>query len=140
MPHVASVNQWQGRPLRRSNHLTRVSYPANLAPRTLSASQSAPVTKLASSDAERPLSLHLRQAGETPHRIDVQHLVARLGSVVQSTRRRGMSHRTERPGIDKDVDLSSLKPELARQIHEDHRRRAGTMLIELLERLGLTQI
>lgn len=36
--------------------------------------------------------------------------------------------------------MAAGKPELARQIHEDHRRRAGTMLIELLERLGLTQI
>jgi DNA-binding GntR family transcriptional regulator len=36
--------------------------------------------------------------------------------------------------------MAAGKPELARQIHEDHRRRAGTMLVELLERLGLTQI
>lgn len=36
--------------------------------------------------------------------------------------------------------MAAGKPELARQIHEGHRRRAGTMLIELLERLGLTQI
>jgi len=28
----------------------------------------------------------------------------------------------------------------ARRIHEDHRRRAGAMLVELLERLGLTQL
>lgn len=29
---------------------------------------------------------------------------------------------------------------VARRIHEDHRRRAGKMLVELLERLGLTQL
>lgn len=32
------------------------------------------------------------------------------------------------------------KPQEARAIHEEHRRRAGKMLVELLERLGLTQI
>lgn len=31
-------------------------------------------------------------------------------------------------------------PQEARAIHEEHRRRAGKMLVELLERLGLTQI
>jgi DNA-binding GntR family transcriptional regulator len=36
--------------------------------------------------------------------------------------------------------MAAGKPDLARKTHEDHRRRAGTMLIELLERLGLTQI
>jgi DNA-binding GntR family transcriptional regulator len=36
--------------------------------------------------------------------------------------------------------MATGQPELARKIHEDHRRRAGTMLIELLDRLGLTQI
>lgn len=36
--------------------------------------------------------------------------------------------------------MANGQPERARQIHEDHRRRAGTMLIELLQRLGLTQI
>jgi DNA-binding GntR family transcriptional regulator len=28
----------------------------------------------------------------------------------------------------------------AKAIHEDHRRRAGAMLVDLLERLGLTQL
>lgn len=32
------------------------------------------------------------------------------------------------------------KPDEARRIHENHRRRAGKMLVELVERLGLTQI
>ncbi|MGV3575816.1 MAG: GntR family transcriptional regulator [Devosia sp.] len=36
--------------------------------------------------------------------------------------------------------IASGDPAAARQIHEDHRRRAGTMLVELLERLGLNQI
>ena len=31
-------------------------------------------------------------------------------------------------------------PAAARRIHEEHRRRAGTMLVELLERLGLSQL
>lgn len=36
--------------------------------------------------------------------------------------------------------IASGDPEAARRIHEDHRRRAGTMLVELLERLGLSQL
>lgn len=36
--------------------------------------------------------------------------------------------------------IASGDPVVARRIHEDHRRRAGTMLVELLERLGLTQL
>ncbi|GLQ10526.1 GntR family transcriptional regulator [Devosia yakushimensis] len=36
--------------------------------------------------------------------------------------------------------IASGDPAAARQIHEDHRRRAGTMLVELLERLGLSQL
>lgn len=32
------------------------------------------------------------------------------------------------------------RPDEARRIHENHRRRAGKMLVELVERLGLTQI
>lgn len=32
------------------------------------------------------------------------------------------------------------RPDEARRIHENHRRRAGRMLVELVERLGLTQI
>jgi DNA-binding GntR family transcriptional regulator len=36
--------------------------------------------------------------------------------------------------------MASGDPAKARQIHEEHRRRAGKMLIELLERLGLTQL
>lgn len=36
--------------------------------------------------------------------------------------------------------IASGDPVAARQIHEDHRRRAGTMLVELLERLGLNQL
>jgi DNA-binding GntR family transcriptional regulator len=36
--------------------------------------------------------------------------------------------------------MASGDPDKARRIHEDHRRRAGKMLIELLERLGLTQL
>jgi DNA-binding GntR family transcriptional regulator len=36
--------------------------------------------------------------------------------------------------------IASGDAEGARRIHEDHRRRAGSMLVELLERLGLTQL
>lgn len=36
--------------------------------------------------------------------------------------------------------IASSDPAEARRIHEDHRRRAGAMLVELLERLGLTQL
>ncbi len=36
--------------------------------------------------------------------------------------------------------IASGDPVEARRIHEDHRRRAGKMLVELLERLGLTQL
>ena len=36
--------------------------------------------------------------------------------------------------------IASGNPAEARRIHEDHRRRAGAMLVELLERLGLTQL
>jgi DNA-binding GntR family transcriptional regulator len=36
--------------------------------------------------------------------------------------------------------IAAGDPLEARRIHEEHRRRAGTMLVELLERLGLTQL
>jgi DNA-binding GntR family transcriptional regulator len=36
--------------------------------------------------------------------------------------------------------IDSGDPVAARHVHEDHRRRAGEMLVQLLERLGLTQL
>jgi DNA-binding GntR family transcriptional regulator len=36
--------------------------------------------------------------------------------------------------------IAAGDPDAAKAIHEDHRRRAGAMLVDLLERLGLTQL